>query len=129
MLRLPGESRFLGGEVATSWCDKLDSKPTAGLRLNAKFRTSERILDSISPLLEDQTRSTGRGEIETFQIEQREVFRVVFSLRDGFRYEVSPMQISVGFAPKFELRIKSAGAPRVQVAAEGDEGGDAPQRG
>ncbi len=104
--------------MVTSWCDKLASTPTAGLRLNAKFRPSERILDSLSALLDDQTRPTGRGEFQTFQIEQRDAFQLTFVLQDGFRYAVTPTNVSVGFAPRMELRPKSAGMPTLQLLSE-----------
>src|SRR5271165_911779 len=47
-----------------------------------------------------------------------EIRLLTFSLQAGFRYEVTPTIVSVGFAPKMEIRPKSAGMPTLELLSK-----------
>jgi hypothetical protein len=103
--------------VRTSWCDKLASTGTVGLRLSPKFRPSAQILDAISPILTTEITPRGQGERVTFNIDKAEVFELVLTFRDGRRYTFAPLSLSVGFVHRAELLTQSAAAPTVRFTS------------
>jgi hypothetical protein len=97
--------------MATSWCDKLASVPTAGVKLDPHFSSSDSLFDSLSTVLdplytEDKVR---------FQVTQQQSFDISFTTEDGFMYAADPTKFSVAFRHRMRARQVSGGPPVMEM--------------
>ncbi len=97
-----------------SWCDKLASTPTMGFRFDPHYRPASFMLAAIAPLLACQT----RGDKQTFSVDQQGIFDLIFTIREGFQYSLSPTKFSVAFKHRVEIKAQSAGTPVMEMLSE-----------
>jgi hypothetical protein len=108
-------ARVLKGAFAVaSWCDKLASTPTVGLKLSPHYASSDALLDSLSPLLNKWASS----ETQNFNLERQESFAVTLNTDDGYVYTIEPERINVGFKHKVRVVPVSAGPPVLRMLSE-----------
>lgn len=94
-----------------SWCDKLASTASAGLKLDFHFAPGEEILHAFSPILDKLV----RDDKENFTMERLEPFIVVFNTLDGFRYGAEPSKLNVTFNHRIRAKQVSAGPPQMEM--------------
>lgn len=97
-----------------SWCDKLASTPTMGLRYTPSYTPAEVLLTSLKPILDRET----VGERATFQIEQLEAFTAAFNTDDGYKYSVDPLSVAVIYNHRIRATAQSAGPPIMELISE-----------
>lgn len=93
-----------------SWCDKLASTPTVGLRFATGHKSSDKILDALSPLLDSWV-----DDKHNVTIERQETFTVQLSTEEGFTYAVDPNRISVDFKHRWKIKPRSGGTPTAEL--------------
>lgn len=94
-----------------SWCDKLASTPSVGLKVDPHFGPSEAILAAVAPIL-------GRfaeGDKQRFTIDRQDSFSLVFSTEDGKVYSCEPGKVSVQFKHRMKAKPMSAGPPVMEM--------------
>ena len=94
-----------------SWCDKLASVPTVGLRLSPHFGSSNSIIDSLSPILDRQM----KGDAVTFQVTQQTSFDIQFQTDQGFHYAVETSRLAVSFRHRMRAKPTSGGPPIMEM--------------
>lgn len=94
-----------------SWCDKLASTPTVGIRFNDHYVSSGRILDALAPLLNTLV----ADQRPLFSISKHDSFGLEFSTEEGFQYGLNQERATVAFAHKLKVRPVSGGPPRVEM--------------
>jgi hypothetical protein len=94
-----------------SWCDKLASTPTVGIRLTQHFAPVDLMTNALSPILD---RAAGRDTAK-FTLEKYEIFKLEFNTEEGFKYAVDPARVSVGFNHRFKVKPTSAGLPVMEI--------------
>jgi hypothetical protein len=104
--------------MSVSWCDKLASRPTIGLRITPSFRPADNLLSALSPLFTAQIKPLAQGEKATFTIDKKEAFDVIFTLQEGYRYSLGPTTLAIAHVHKIELRNASAGLPWLNFSSD-----------
>lgn len=94
-----------------SWCDKLASVPTVGLKLSPHFASSDSIIDSLSPILNRQM----KDDKATFNVAQQATFEVQFQTDQGFHYAVEPTKCVVSFRHRMRAKPTSGGPPIMEM--------------
>lgn len=97
-----------------SWCDKLASTPTVGLKLNPSFVPAEHMLSAMAPLLSTFL----DGDKPTFNIETLEAFSLVFNTDEGYKYSFDSISNTVGFNHRVRAKPSSAGPPVVEFISK-----------
>src|SRR5690348_2365954 len=93
--------------VPKSWCDKLASVPTIGLKLVPHFASTDSLIDAVSPILDRNM----KGDQPTFQVTQQSTFEAQFQTDDGFHYFIDPAKCVISFRHRMRTRPQSAGPP------------------
>ena len=97
-----------------SWCDKLASTPSVGIWFSEHYLSSARVLDSLSPIL-DELVVDGKAK---FSLAKQDAFALEVSCEDGFQYSVNASQISVSFGHRLKVRQVSGGPPTVDMLSQ-----------
>jgi hypothetical protein len=97
-----------------SWCDKLASTPSMGFGLEPHYSPSSLMLEAIAPLLDPQT----RGEQKTFSLDRQDTFELVFTVKEGFQYTLTPTRVVSAFVHRMEVKQQSAGTPVATLISE-----------
>lgn len=97
-----------------SWCDKLASIPTIGLRLQPHFISADSILSAISPLLND----LANDEAPEFSTEIGDAYSCKIVGNDGFTLDVTPYKINVSFAHKIGWKATSGSLPVMNILSD-----------
>jgi hypothetical protein len=97
-----------------SWCDKLASTPTVGLKLEARNLPSSLLLQAMSPILDRES----KGDEARFVLDNQDVFNLQFTVDDGYRYGVSPSHISVAFSHRMQVKPESGGLPILRFLSD-----------
>lgn len=96
-----------------SWCDKLYSVPTVGVRLSSKLLTNDSKLTALMPMLEKYAGDLKRE----FEVKRSDAFSLSISLEDGFTYGIDDKRISVGFTHRVAVQQVSGGLPKLQFTS------------
>lgn len=94
-----------------SWCDKLASTPTVGMRFNHHFSSSSAILDALTPILNKMV----DGKKPIFSVGRQDTFGLEITTEDGFQYAFSSSSISIGFVHRLKLKNQSGAYPTVEM--------------
>lgn len=94
-----------------SWCDKLASTPSVGLRFDTHYSPSSSILAALAPLLD----SWIDGDKQRFTVDKNDAFALEVSSEDGFQYGFEPSRLYVEFKHRLKLKAVSGGPPVVEM--------------
>lgn len=94
-----------------SWCDKLASTPTVGMKFNQNFASSGSLLDAITPILDKWV----DGRKALFSIGKQDSFGLELTTEDGFHYGVNEASVSVAFVHRLKLKNQSGGYPVAEM--------------
>jgi hypothetical protein len=97
-----------------SWCDKLASTPSLGVKLDYHFLSSGDILRAISPITDKMV----KGDKASFKITKHDAFEVNLDDEDGYIYLINASNISVEFRHHIRIRHTSAGPPVATLLTE-----------
>jgi hypothetical protein len=95
----------------TSWCDKLASTPSIGVRFLPLYETSANILQALSPMLG----RLRKGEDDRFKVVKNAPFEVQINTDDGFAYGVDPVTVFVDFHHSLKAKPVSGGPPVLEM--------------
>ena len=95
----------------SSWCDKLGSTATVGLRLDWRLFPTETILSSIGPAL-DQLRD---GDRASFNIEKQGAFDLTINSNDGYNLSFDQAKFSATFRHTLQLKNVSGAPPTAKM--------------
>lgn len=94
-----------------SWCDKLASTPSVGVKLDYHFAPSSEILEVLKPILDPLV----EGEKAKFTINRQETFAIEFTTDDGFHYGVEPSRVWINFQHRLKVKPTSGGPPVAEL--------------
>ena len=96
-----------------SWCDKLASVPTIGLKLNFHYSPLDEILEALSPVID----AASKNDKSRLNLSQYDVSlnAVAFTTHDGFRYAADSTKLTVGFEHMLRTRVVSGGPPVMEM--------------
>lgn len=94
-----------------SWCNKLASVPSAGFLVDFFAASGDRLLDSLSPLI---NRLFLEQKLE-ITIERHESFALTFSTPDGFHYALEPTKVAVTFKHNMKAKAISGAPPTMEL--------------
>ena len=94
-----------------TWCDKLDSTPTVGIKLDWYFTSGNKLLDCLSPIISD----LHTDDAPAFSIEKQEAFGIVFTTNDGFQYSASSNALAISFVHRAKVRYGGGGTPIMEL--------------
>ena len=97
-----------------SWCDKLSSTPSVGIRFEPLFLPSDEILRALAPILKRQV----NGEKFGFEVTKQETFNLSFSTEDGYFYGFEANRIYVEFQHKIRIHPQSGAEPVANLITE-----------
>ncbi|WP_125469936.1 hypothetical protein [Caulobacter vibrioides] len=97
-----------------SWCDKLASTPTVGLRFTPLVTPSEALIASLSPILSDLF----RDDKPEFNIEAQDPLSLTLITNDGYRYGIDATKVFVSFHHRHRLVPVSGDLPRLELLSE-----------
>jgi hypothetical protein len=86
-----------------SWCDKLASLPSVGLKFSNSFTSSAILLDKITPFLD----SMATGDTNNFTLLRNEPFSIAIDTEQGFQYTIEPGRVFITKVRK--IKIKNMG--------------------
>src|SRR4051812_2930659 len=95
------------GLASASWCDKLASTPTVGLKFEPHFASGDTLLNSLTPMLDPWA----DGEKQKFAIDQMDFFSLTLTSEDGFRYSFDQTRSVVEFRHRMQSKPVSGGPP------------------
>ena len=79
--------------MVVSWCDKLASIPSVGIKLDPHFVSGGHLLTALAPI----TDLLGSEEKNQFSVNQHDTYGVSFTTDEGFQYTVDPRRLIVSF--------------------------------
>jgi hypothetical protein len=94
-----------------SWCDKLASVPTVGLKLVPHYASSDSLIDAVSPVLDRSV----KGDQATFNVTQQTSFEIQFQTDEGFHYYLDPAKCVISFRHRMRSKLQSAGPPVMEL--------------
>lgn len=94
-----------------SWCDKLASVPSGGLRFNHRYVPVELIVARWHPIL-DAVADDGQ---QNFQLQRHSDFSFDVHTDEGFKYGCDPSRVHCGFQHRMKLRNVSGSTPNVEM--------------
>ncbi len=97
-----------------SWCDKLASTASVGLRFDYHFVSGDALLRALSPILD----RLPVGEKTRFSITHHDSVGLTFSTDDGFEYGADPAKMFVGFKHRMKARAVSGGPPVMEMLSK-----------
>jgi hypothetical protein len=98
-----------------SWCDKLASTPSVGVKLDYHFLSSGDLLGAISPITDKMV----RGDKALMKITKQDAFEINFdNSEEGYLYVLNASNISVSFRHYMKIRHTSAGPPVATLLTE-----------
>lgn len=98
-------------DVGTSWCDKLASTPSVGIRFDPYYAPSDQILKSLSPILDRAT----DGEKPLFTIDSLTPFGLSFNTEEGYKYIVDQNRITIQFNHRVRFKPMTGGPPVMEL--------------
>src|SRR3978361_5268 len=100
--------------MADSWCDKLASTPTIGIKMMPDVASGDAIIQALAPIFNKLPVGDNMG----FQVEQHSPMAVTIMTDDGFRYAVDHARISVTFNHRLKARQVSGGPPVMEMTSK-----------
>jgi hypothetical protein len=94
-----------------SWCDKLASVPSVGLKLVPHYASSDTLFDAVSPILDRSV----KGDQATFHVTQQTSFEIQFQTDEGFHYLLEPTKCAISFRHRMRPKLQSAGPPVMEL--------------
>lgn len=94
-----------------SWCDKLASTPSIGLKFDTHFAPSAEILEVLKPILDPLV----KGDRPKFTINRLEPFDLEFTTEDGFHYGVDASRLWIDFQHRLRVKPTSGGPPVAEL--------------
>ena len=98
----------------SSWCDKLASTPTVGIRMDKQYVPATTTLQALAPIVSTWV----DGDKPRFSLEQSDAFSLQLQVHDGFVYAANFESLSVEFKHRMKLRAKSAGLPVAEMTSQ-----------
>lgn len=103
-----------GGDVRTSWCDKLASTPAVGAFFEKQFDSSASVLDKLRPLVSSWT----KGDEDDFTMTKQDPFSVELTTNSGLHYGVTPGNLFVEFRHRIRISQRSGTAPVAEMLSQ-----------
>lgn len=97
-----------------SWCDKLTSQPSVGIKLDHYFVPGSELLESFAPILN----KLSDGTKNRFSVDLLEAFKASFTDDDGFTYAADHQKISVQFRHRVRPRLISGSLPALEMISK-----------
>jgi hypothetical protein len=97
-----------------TWCDKLASTPSIGLRLDPHLTTTAALLSAIEPVLNEWV----DGDTMNFAIDRLDAFGLELTSNNGFHYGIDQSRIWIDFVHRMKLKATSAGPPIAELTSE-----------
>ena len=97
--------------LTMSWCNKLASTPSVGLKFDYHFAPSTDILDVLAPILDKLV----EGDKTKFVINRQDPFAIEFTTEDGFHYGVDPSRVWIDFQHRLRVKPTSGGPPVAEL--------------
>lgn len=95
-----------------SWCDKLASTPTIGLKLNFHYAPPDQMLGALSPIVDAVT----VGDTSRISLNQYDLApAIAFTTHDGFKYSADGWKLSVAFQHMLRTKTISGGPPIMEM--------------
>ena len=94
-----------------SWCDKLASTPSIGVKLDNHFAPSAEILEVLKPILDPLV----ERERPRFLINRLDPFAVELTTEDGFHYGIEPSRLWIDFQYRLRVKPVSGGPPVAEL--------------
>lgn len=98
-----------------SWCDKLASTPTIGLKLEPYAVASDSFIQAWAPIMNE---SIEGGDDAKFSVEITDPLGFSFTTNDGFKYSADKARCSVSFQHRMKLRAVSGGPPVMEMLSQ-----------
>ena len=100
----------------TSWCDKLASTPTIGLKLNFHYSPPDEMLATLAPVID----AASKEDKVAINLNQYDLAApaVTFTTHGGFKYSLDSTKLSVGFEHILRTRAVSAGPPVTEMLSK-----------
>lgn len=96
-----------------SWCDKLSSTPSVGVKFDYHFAPSAEIMEVLAPILNKLV----AGDKAKFEIGRQDPFLVEFTTEDGLRYGVDPSRLWIEFLHRLKVKPISGGLPVAELVS------------
>lgn len=94
-----------------TWCDKLASTPSVGVKFDHHFAPSTDLLDVLAPILDGLV----EGEKIKFAINRQDPFAIEFTTDDGFHYGIDPSRIWIDYQHRLRVKAISGGPPVAEL--------------
>src|SRR6267378_4324981 len=94
-----------------SWCDKLASTPSVGLKFDHHFAPSSQILEVLKPILDPLV----DGEKVKFVINKQDPFTIELTTEDGFHYGIESSRVWIDFQHRMRVKPSSGGPPIAEL--------------
>lgn len=98
-------------DSGTTWCNKLASTPSVGIRFDPSYIPSEQILRSHSPILDRAT----DGEKPLFSIEALTPFGLTFNTEEGYKYILDQSRITIQYNHRVRFKPITGGPPVMEL--------------
>ena len=94
-----------------SWCDKLASTPTVGVKLSPFVTSGDALFDALSPVINNYVVD---GKL-TINVERHDTTSIAFNTDVGLRYGVDHSSVSIAFNHRLKANPVSGGLPELQM--------------
>jgi hypothetical protein len=99
-----------------SWCDKLASTPTVGLRLDKIVTPVALLLEPFTPVVSTWV-DKDRDQL-AFTVDHQDLYSATLQTYDGYAYQLSPEILTVDFKHRLRWRANSAGPPTAELLSK-----------
>lgn len=94
-----------------SWCDKLASIPSAGVRLDHHYIPAAKILESWHSILD----ANSDDDLAKFILTKTDEFNIEINGEEGYKYGADASRVHVSFNHRLKLKNVSGGGPVVEM--------------
>ena len=94
-----------------SWCDKLASIPSAGVRFNHHYIPVHRVLQSWHSILDKNS----TDDVAKFTLAKSDEFSCEINCEDGYKYGFDAIRVHTAFNHRLKVKNISAGGPVVEM--------------
>jgi hypothetical protein len=94
-----------------TWCDKLGSLPSVGVKLAPRLISSGAIIDALT----SYATAYHKGDELRIQIERATPNVVVLNTMDGFEHGIEPTRAFITFKHQVQTKVSAGGMPRMET--------------
>lgn len=94
-----------------SWCDKLASTPTAGLRLDPYVTSGDALFEALAPVINGFIVNDRLG----LNVERHDTTGITFITESGYRYAVDHQKLAISFSHRVRAVPTSGGLPELKM--------------